>query len=71
MLKHDVSTPHTTHCLASGEVMISTLGDRNDGNKGDFFLLDGKTFDVKGSFNYISFESWLKLIFQLLCRNLD
>lgn len=50
MLENDVSTPHTTHCLASGQVMISTLGDRNDNNKGDFFLLDGKTFDVIGKF---------------------
>uniref|UniRef100_A0A6M2DNM7 Putative selenium-binding protein 1 n=1 Tax=Xenopsylla cheopis TaxID=163159 RepID=A0A6M2DNM7_XENCH len=49
MLENDVSTPHTTHCLASGQVMISTLGDRNDNNKGDFFLLDGKTFDVIGT----------------------
>ena len=26
MHKFGVSTPHTTHCLADGDVMISTLG---------------------------------------------
>lgn len=28
--------------------MISTLGDENGNEKGDFILLDGKTFDMKG-----------------------
>jgi len=40
-----VSNPHTTHCLADGQVMISTMGDGPEGNgKGSFVLLDGKTF---------------------------
>ena len=40
-----VSTPHTTHCLADGNVMISTLGDGPGKNgKGSFILLDGETF---------------------------
>lgn len=37
---HDVSFPHSTHCLADGNVMISTLGDGNDAAKGDFILFD-------------------------------
>jgi len=40
-----VGSPHTTHCLADGNVMISTMGDGPDKNgKGSFVLLDGKTF---------------------------
>jgi len=44
----DVGTPHTTHCLPSGEIIISTMGDAKGNKKGSFVLLDGKTFDVKG-----------------------
>lgn len=44
-----VGTPHTTHCLADGNVMISTLSDGPKKNgKGNFILLDGKTFKPKG-----------------------
>jgi len=44
-----VSTPHTTHCLGDGDIMISTLGDGPEKNgKGSFILLDGKTFKPKG-----------------------
>ena len=48
---HDLGlgSPHTSHCLASGEVMISCMGN---GKKGDgkcgFFLMDGKTFKPIG-----------------------
>jgi len=45
-----VGTPHTTHCLADGNVMISTLSDGPAKNgKGNFVLLDGKTFKPKGT----------------------
>lgn len=37
---NDVSAPHSTHCLANGNIMISTMGDRNDDAKGDFILFD-------------------------------
>ena len=48
--KHGVSTPHTTHCLADGNVMISTLGDGPEKNgKGSFLLLDGETFKPVGN----------------------
>merc|ERR1712113_1011105 len=50
MHAHGVSTPHTTHCLADGNVMISTLGDGPDKNgKGSFVLLDGETFKPVGT----------------------
>lgn len=46
-----VSAPHTAHCLADGDVMISTMGDGASGNaKGDFVLIDGQEFKVKGSY---------------------
>jgi len=44
----NVSTPHTTHCLASGEIMISVLGDKHGNGKGDFVLIDAHTFEIKG-----------------------
>jgi len=50
MHAHGVGTPHTTHCLADGNVMISTLSDGPDKNgKGNFVLLDGQTFKPKGT----------------------
>lgn len=47
--KCGLSYLHTSHCLASGEVMISTLGDPKGNGKGGFVLLDGETFEVKGT----------------------
>ncbi|XP_072020984.1 methanethiol oxidase-like [Amphiura filiformis] len=49
--KTGLTTPHTTHCLADGHVMISAMGDatRPGEGKGGFILLDGKTFDVTGN----------------------
>jgi len=45
-----VATPHTTHCLADGNLMISTLSDGpNKNGKGSFILLDGKTFKPVGT----------------------
>ena len=45
------SVPHTAHCLADGDLMISTMGDGPDGNaKGDFVLVDGQTFKIKESY---------------------
>ncbi|XP_073465264.1 methanethiol oxidase-like isoform X2 [Aquarana catesbeiana] len=38
---------HTSHCLGSGEIMISALGDPAGNGKGGFVLLDGETFEVK------------------------
>ncbi|KAL0822669.1 hypothetical protein ABMA28_004692 [Loxostege sticticalis] len=41
--------PHTTHCLATGEIMISTMGDKDEEGQGDFVLIDSKTLKVKGT----------------------
>ncbi|XP_052217250.1 methanethiol oxidase-like isoform X3 [Dreissena polymorpha] len=47
--KAKCGTPHTTHCLASGEIMISCMGDGHKNPKGSFVVLDGETFEVKGT----------------------
>ncbi|CAH1248498.1 SELENBP1 [Branchiostoma lanceolatum] len=47
--KTGLANPHTTHCLGSGEIMISTIGDPSGNAKGGFILLDGETFEVKGN----------------------
>ena len=46
--KYDCTYPHTVHCIPSGEVMIHTLGNKDGDAKGNFYLLDGQTFDLKG-----------------------
>lgn len=45
--KTNLSAPHTVHCLANGQVMISLLGDREGNGPGGFLLLDEK-FDIAG-----------------------
>ncbi|KAM9515001.1 methanethiol oxidase isoform 1-T1 [Guaruba guarouba] len=47
--KCSLGYPHTSHCLGSGEIMISTLGDPAGSGKGGFILLDGETFEIKGN----------------------
>ncbi|XP_057671548.1 methanethiol oxidase-like [Diorhabda carinulata] len=49
MRKFNCRTPHTAHCLANGEIMISIMGDNEGNAKSDFILLDSKTFEVKGT----------------------
>uniref|UniRef100_W6NB72 Methanethiol oxidase n=1 Tax=Haemonchus contortus TaxID=6289 RepID=W6NB72_HAECO len=54
--KQGVSFPHTSHCLADGNIMISTLGDENGNHKGNFLLLDGQTFEPKGCWLHPKFS---------------
>uniref|UniRef100_A0A4W3HBI0 Methanethiol oxidase n=1 Tax=Callorhinchus milii TaxID=7868 RepID=A0A4W3HBI0_CALMI len=49
MGKCGLANPHTSHCLGSGEIMISSLGDLAGNGKGGFILLDGENFAVKGN----------------------
>ncbi|XP_058862018.1 methanethiol oxidase-like [Acipenser ruthenus] len=49
--KCNLANPHTSHCLATGEVMISTMGDPAGNGKGGFVLLDGDSFEVTGCWN--------------------
>jgi len=48
--KTDVSYMHTAHCLASNEIMISSMGDKNGNAKGSFILLDDQ-FNIKGNWS--------------------
>jgi len=45
--KVNLGTPHTVHCLATGQIMISMLGDAKGEGPGGFLLLDEK-FEVAG-----------------------
>ncbi|CAN1804366.1 Selenium-binding protein 1 [Linum perenne] len=46
--KTGLAYPHTAHCLGSGDIMVSCLGDK-DGNAGGLgFLLLDSDFNVKG-----------------------
>jgi selenium-binding protein 1 len=45
--KAKLTAPHTVHCLADGQIMISMLGDDKLNGPGGFLLLDDK-FDVAG-----------------------
>jgi methanethiol oxidase len=45
--KTDLSTPHTVHCLADGNIMISMLGKADKTGPGGFLLLDDQ-FNIKG-----------------------
>ena len=45
--KRGLSAPHTVHCLADGNVMISMLGDADGNGPGGFLLLD-EDFRIKG-----------------------
>ncbi|KAG6525446.1 hypothetical protein ZIOFF_015402 [Zingiber officinale] len=46
--KTGLAYPHTSHCLASGDIMISCLGDKDGNAKGNGFLLLDSDFNVKG-----------------------
>lgn len=48
MRSRDVSAPHTAHCLANGNIMISTMGDAEGNAVGDFILFD-KDFECIGT----------------------
>jgi selenium-binding protein 1 len=45
--KTNLAYPHSTHCLASGELMISCMGDTKGNGQGGFLLLD-EEFNIKG-----------------------
>ncbi|KAI4372801.1 hypothetical protein MLD38_010988 [Melastoma candidum] len=46
--KTGLAFPHTSHCLSSGEIMVSCLGDKDGNAKGNGFLLLDSDFNVKG-----------------------
>jgi len=44
----NLSAPHTTHCLPTGEVMISTMGDADGNAKGALATFNLSNFDYTG-----------------------
>uniref|UniRef100_A0A8C6SSV4 Methanethiol oxidase n=2 Tax=Neogobius melanostomus TaxID=47308 RepID=A0A8C6SSV4_9GOBI len=50
--KCGLANPHTSHCLANGQIMISCMGDPSGSGKGGFVLLDGETFEVTGNWEH-------------------
>uniref|UniRef100_A0A7N0U3B2 Selenium-binding protein n=1 Tax=Kalanchoe fedtschenkoi TaxID=63787 RepID=A0A7N0U3B2_KALFE len=46
--KTGLAYPHTSHCLASGDLLISCLGDKEGKAEGAGFLLLDEKFNVKG-----------------------
>jgi len=48
--KTGLAYPHTSHCLASGDVMVSCLGDKDGKAEGNGFLLLDSEFNVKGRY---------------------
>lgn len=48
--KTGLAFPHTSHCLASGDIMVSCLGDKDGNAQGNGFLLLDSEFNVKGRY---------------------
>lgn len=46
--KTGLAFPHTAHCLANGDIMVSCLGDKEGRAEGAGFLLLDEKFNVKG-----------------------
>lgn len=60
---------HTTHCLGSGELMISAMGDENGNGKGNFVLID-EDFKVKGKWaaedTKFGYDFWYQPYFNVM-----
>jgi hypothetical protein len=48
--KTGLAFPHSAHCLANGDVMVSCMGDKQGHAEGAGFLLLDSHFNVKGRF---------------------
>ncbi|KAH9319242.1 hypothetical protein KI387_021011, partial [Taxus chinensis] len=48
LAKTNLAFPHTAHCLASGDILISCMGDKDGNAEGAGFLLLDSEFNVKG-----------------------
>uniref|UniRef100_A0A1A9WTR5 Methanethiol oxidase n=1 Tax=Glossina brevipalpis TaxID=37001 RepID=A0A1A9WTR5_9MUSC len=68
---YNVSAPHTTHCLADGNIMISTMGDAEGNAKGDFVLFD-TDFNCLGTWiksekkPYCGYDFWYQPYFDVM-----
>jgi len=48
VFEHDLSAPHTVHCVPGGKIVISMLGDANGELPGGFLQLDQDDFSIDG-----------------------
>ncbi|KAF9609361.1 hypothetical protein IFM89_015616 [Coptis chinensis] len=55
--KTGLAYPHTSHCLASGDILVSCLGDKDGNAEGNGFLLLDSEFNVKGRICRVSLTS--------------
>ncbi|XP_065341832.1 methanethiol oxidase [Cloeon dipterum] len=66
----NLTAPHTAHCLASGEVMISAMGDVAENGRGGFALLDCKDFTLKGPWSKedakFGYDFWYQPLFNIM-----
>lgn len=46
MRRCGISTPHTSHCLPTGQIMISTMGNLDGDGLGEFFCIDVETLEA-------------------------
>lgn len=51
--KTGLAYPHTSHCLASGDLLVSCLGDKDGNAAGNGFLLLDSEFNVKGRYELL------------------
>ncbi|XP_073825389.1 methanethiol oxidase isoform X2 [Musca autumnalis] len=68
---HNVTAPHTTHCLADGNIMISVMGDAEGNAKCDFILFDSE-FNCVGTWikgdkkPYCGYDFWYQPYFDVM-----
>ncbi len=48
VFEHDLSAPHTVHCVPGGKIIISMLGDADGELPGGFLQLDQEDFSIDG-----------------------
>ncbi|WP_144799233.1 selenium-binding protein SBP56-related protein [Halorubrum depositum] len=48
VFEHDLSAPHTVHCVPGGKIVVSMLGDANGELPGGFLQLDQEDFSIDG-----------------------
>lgn len=51
---------HTSHCLASGDILVSCLGVPDGKAEGNGFLLLDSQFNVKGRYSFIRITCYIK-----------
>ena len=48
VFEHDLSAPHTVHCVPGGKIVVSMLGDADGELPGGFLQLDQEDFSIDG-----------------------